>query len=151
MINTLTNEPGTSNLLRNIDENSRIGNQAKTESSKHTHIDHKRKSSVYIVLLSKSFYVICYFPYVYAVAFYAICPKECKVNDVLLNVTTFIMGWHGLFNAFVYVMKNKEFKKAMNAIFCPTKNPTSHKRYELKGNYVYIYNVSMHKLCIVVV
>ena len=73
----------------------------------------KRKSSVNLILLSASFYSVCYAPYAYTIMLYAFCPNSCGIDySIIVGVAT-ITVFHGLFNIIVYVLKNKEFKKAL--------------------------------------
>ena len=100
--------------LGKMDKSSRTNDLAKYKSSNSANtMNEKNKSSVYLILLATTFYAICYFPYIYMMTVYAFCPNKCRIGRFSINITATMMCLHGLFNVFIYVMRNKEFKKAM--------------------------------------
>ena len=92
--------------------------------SKSATITKRRNSSIYLILLSGSFYSLCYAPYVYTIGFHAFCP-ECGIDSVFIKGTAALTFFHSIVNILVYVLKNKELKKAIFAIFGRVNNVQS--------------------------
>ena len=78
----------------------------------------KRLSSVHLTILAAAFYTLCYGPYVLMITLFAHCPENCGINNGMIKGASTIICLHGLLNAFVYMLKNKDFKKSIMETFC---------------------------------
>ena len=88
----------------------------------------KRKSSVGLMMLAASFFAICYVPYIYTLAIYTFCPDHCGIQMNHVRLAATLSVGHGLFNAIIYVSKDKQFRKAMMALFVSKKKETVDKK-----------------------
>ena len=92
---------GNRNLRKITDDRSgtlgTYGNHLRKEpssnlpSSQSTHMNRKRKSSVYLILLSALFYTICMAPYVYMIMLYAFCPGRCGIDKLFFKLVLIIL------------------------------------------------------------
>ena len=130
--NKLTSANPTENITAITSGNAEEieGNNTSTANrSKTAKMNKKRLSSAHLTILSASFYTLCYGPYVFAITTYTHCPNNCGIDNVMIKRVSTIVCLHGLLNSVIYVLKNKEFRKAFLETFSAAKkiHPTQDK------------------------
>ena len=91
-------------------------------------LNKKRLSSAHITLLAASFYNICYFPSAILMTINAHCPDNCGIDKDMIHGASALICLHGLLNAVIYILKNKDFKKTFMDTFCTAKRVQQEER-----------------------
>ena len=73
----------------------------------------KQMAHVALMLLSACFFMACYTPYCLTTCLYVFCPDHCGVDANTIKASATFAIFHALFSVIVYLVKDKNFRKAL--------------------------------------
>ena len=78
----------------------------------------KLKRSIQLVLFIAIVFCIFCMPYTFVTNIYVFCGDVCGVSEKHFVYASTLITFHGFVNFFIFISKNKEFRRTLKQLFC---------------------------------